>query len=44
LIQGIAALAASAQTVPALGSTFQGVGLNHITIRVTNVQRSRDFC
>src|SRR5207247_2945582 len=43
LIQGLAAIAASAHTVPALGSTFQGVGLNHIAIRVTNVRRSRDF-
>src|SRR5207249_1041011 len=43
LIQDLAAIAASAHTVPALGSTFQGVGLNHIAIRVTDVQRSRDF-
>src|SRR5213592_3698458 len=43
LIQGLAAIAASGHTVPAFGSTFQGVGLNHIAIRVTNVQRSRDF-
>ena len=40
-IQGLAAIAASGHTVPAFGSTF--VGLNHIAIRVTNVQRSRDF-
>jgi catechol 2,3-dioxygenase-like lactoylglutathione lyase family enzyme len=43
LIQGLAALAAAPRTVPAEGSTFRGVGLNHIAIRVTNVQRSRDF-
>ncbi len=43
LIQGLAAIAASAHTVPAFGSTFRGVALNHIAIRVTNVQRSRDF-
>src|SRR5437867_11622372 len=43
LIQRLAAIAASAHTVPAFGSTFQGVGLNHIAVRVTNVQRSRDF-
>src|SRR5437667_9923248 len=43
LIQGLAAIAASAHTVPAFGSPFQGVGLNHIAIGVTNVQRSRDF-
>src|SRR5439155_3021215 len=35
LIQGLAAIAGSAHTVPAFGSTFQGVGLNHITIRIT---------
>ena len=29
--------------MPADGSTFQGVALNHIAIRVTNVPRSRDF-
>jgi len=43
LIQGLAAVAAAARTIPAFGSTFQGVGLNHIAIRVTNVKRSRDF-
>ncbi len=43
LIQGLAAVAASAYTIPAYGSTFQGVALNHIALRVTNVQRSRDF-
>ena len=43
LIQGLAAIAASAHTVPAFGSTFRRVALNHIAIRVTNVQRSRDF-
>ncbi len=43
LIQGLAAVAASAHAIPAYGSTFQGVGLNHIALRVTSVQRSRDF-
>jgi hypothetical protein len=41
LIQGLAALAAAPHVVPARGSTFRGVALNHIAIRVTNVQR---FC
>jgi len=42
LIQGMATIAAP---YPALvsGSTFQGVGLNHIAIRVSKVKRSRDF-
>jgi catechol 2,3-dioxygenase-like lactoylglutathione lyase family enzyme len=43
LTQGLAAIAAASYTAPAHGSTFQGVALNHIAIRVTNVQRSRDF-
>ncbi len=43
LIQGLAALAAAAQTVPASASTFQGVAINHLALRVTHVQRSRDF-
>ena len=43
LVQGLAALAAGGYAVPASGSTFQGMGLNHIAIRVSNVQRSRDF-
>ncbi len=43
LIQSLAAVATAAYTAPAYGSTFQGVGINHIAIRVTNVQRSRDF-
>lgn len=32
---------ATAQEKP--GSTFHGVGLNHLALRVTNVPRSRDF-
>jgi catechol 2,3-dioxygenase-like lactoylglutathione lyase family enzyme len=43
LIQGLAALAAGGYAAPASGSTFQGMALNHIAIRVTNVLRSRDF-
>ncbi len=43
LIQSLAAIATWARPAPALGSTFQGVAINHIAIRVTNVQRSRDF-
>lgn len=43
LIKGLAAIAAGASAAPPDAPTFQGVGLNHIAIRVTNVQRSRDF-
>ena len=43
LVQGLAAIAAAGYAAPAKASTFQGVGLNHIAIRVTDVQRSRDF-
>lgn len=43
LIQGLAAVATVAQAAPPASSPFQGVGLNHIALRATNVQRSRDF-
>jgi len=43
LIQSLAVMAGAAYPARAAGSTFQGVALNHIAIRVTNVQRSRDF-
>jgi catechol 2,3-dioxygenase-like lactoylglutathione lyase family enzyme len=43
LIQGLAAIATSASAITAEASTFQGAALNHIAIRVTSVQRSRDF-
>ena len=43
LIQGLAALAAATEVARGAGSTFKGMALNHIAIRVTNVQRSRDF-
>ena len=42
LISALAAVAGAAGAAPA-GSTFRGLALNHIAIRVTNVQRSRDF-
>ncbi len=43
LIQALGAIATASYAAPLYASTFQGVGLNHIAIRVTNVQRSRDF-
>ena len=43
LIRGLAAIAAAAYAAPVSGSTFHGMALNHIAIRVTSVQRSRDF-
>jgi lactoylglutathione lyase len=43
LIQGLAVVAGAAYPARAAASTFQGAGLNHVAIRVTNVQRSRDF-
>src|SRR5215471_1220808 len=43
LIQGLATIAAAGLATPASGSTFQGTNLNHIAIRVSDVQRSRDF-
>jgi catechol 2,3-dioxygenase-like lactoylglutathione lyase family enzyme len=43
LVRGLAALAGSAAAAPAAESTFIGVGLNHIAIRVTDIRRSREF-
>ena len=43
LIQGLAAIAGAACSAQAAAATFQGVALNHIAIRVSNVPRSRDF-
>ena len=43
LIESLVALAGTAYAPPAHGSTFQGVGINHIALRVTDVQRARDF-
>ena len=41
LIGGLLALVGSAPV--ARGATFQGMGLNHVALSVTNVERSRDF-
>ncbi len=43
LIQVLGAIGTASYAPPIYASMFQGVGLNHIAIRVTNVQRSRDF-
>ena len=43
LIQGLAILAGAAGPARAATSTFEGLALNHIAIRVTHVERSRDF-
>jgi catechol 2,3-dioxygenase-like lactoylglutathione lyase family enzyme len=43
LVQGLAALAAGAPLSRADGPPFQGAGLNHIALRVTDIPRSRDF-
>src|SRR5947207_3196944 len=43
LVQGLAALTAATGAARGTESTFKGTALNHIAIRVTNVQRSRDF-
>lgn len=43
LIQSLAALALAAPPAPAAESTFKGVGLNHIAIRVADIRRSREF-
>jgi catechol 2,3-dioxygenase-like lactoylglutathione lyase family enzyme len=43
LIQALTGLVAAAAAAPAANSTFQGVGLNHIAVRVTSIPRSRDF-
>jgi catechol 2,3-dioxygenase-like lactoylglutathione lyase family enzyme len=43
LITAVAALCAAAPTAPAAESTFKGVGLNHIALRVADIPRSRDF-
>jgi len=39
----LAAKATSGDTGSVSGSTFRGLGLNHIALRVTDVERSRDF-
>jgi catechol 2,3-dioxygenase-like lactoylglutathione lyase family enzyme len=43
LIAVLSTVAVGAAFAPAAQPTFQGVALNHIAIRVTNIQRSRDF-
>jgi catechol 2,3-dioxygenase-like lactoylglutathione lyase family enzyme len=43
LIQSLAVLALAAPPTPAAESTFKGVGLNHIAIRVADIRRSREF-
>jgi metallothiol transferase len=43
LIQGLAALAGGSKTLGAEEPPFRGVGLNHIAVRVTDIQRSRNF-
>ncbi len=42
-LAGVAAVGAPRATAAEKGSTFQATGLNHIALRVTDVQRSRDF-
>src|SRR6266849_1701795 len=41
LVQGLAVLAAGAETVSAAG--FQGTTINHVSVYVNNLQRSTDF-
>lgn len=43
LVQGLGALTAVTRPARGTESTFKGMALNHIAIRVTNVGRSRDF-
>ena len=43
LIQALAALTAAAPAVSAAESTFKGVGLNHIAVRVTDIPRAKAF-
>ncbi len=42
LIEGLVLLAAGARTATA-GSTFKGLGINHVALDVANIGRSRDF-
>ncbi|SRR5581483_4125556 len=42
-VEGLAALAFTTSAASGAESTFKGVGLNHIAIRVTDIPRSRDF-
>ncbi len=43
LIRTLTVLAAAGASSPAYGSTFHGLGLNHIALRVSDIPRSRDF-
>jgi len=43
LIQALASVAAAAPAASAAVSTFKGVGLNHIAVRVVDIPRSRAF-
>lgn len=43
LVQVLAALGVAAPAGRASGSVFHGVALNHVAIRVSDVERSRDF-
>jgi catechol 2,3-dioxygenase-like lactoylglutathione lyase family enzyme len=43
LIQALTALAVSAPPASAAESTFKGVGLNHIAVRVTDIPRAKVF-
>lgn len=43
LVRSLSALTLAALPAPAAASTFQGVGLNHIAVRVTDIGRSREF-
>lgn len=44
LVQGLVLLAAGTRARGAQGgSTFKGIGINHLALDVTDVQRSRDF-
>ena len=41
LVQGLALLAATAETASAAG--FEGNGINHVSLQVSNLQRSTDY-
>ncbi len=41
LVQGLALLAATAETASAVG--FEGNGINHVSLQVSNLQRSTDY-
>jgi catechol 2,3-dioxygenase-like lactoylglutathione lyase family enzyme len=41
LVQGLAVLAAGSSTLSAAG--FEGNGINHVSLRVSNLQRSTDY-